>query len=136
MGAESGCQRLLTGGEASKWGVLDECEGGVRLQEVADDLSALHLQLVVTQAASKSRMEASAGPDGRERVSSGVLEGGEGLVLLQTLGKVLSGLGVEVVVCQTANASRIHVSAGLDGKERAASGVLEGGEGAICLETL
>ena len=46
----------------------------------------------------------------------GVLEGLEGLVHLETLRKVLSGLGVEVVVCQTANASRIHVSAGLDGR--------------------
>ena len=88
------------------------------LCDVQNGLSTILTNVVSQQTASERRVEASAGPDGRERVSGDVLEGGEGLVLLQTLGKVLSGLGVEVGGSQTANESGIHASAGLDGRGR------------------
>ena len=49
-------------------------------------------------AANGSGMDASAGPDGGETARGGVLEGGEGLILLQPLGKVLGGLGIESIL--------------------------------------
>ena len=56
----------------------------------------------------------SAGADGKERVCGGVLEGGEGLVLLQALRKVLGALCTEVIVLQTASRTRIATSGGAD----------------------
>ena len=48
------------GGETARGGVLDTREGGVRLQEVGDDLRALYLQLVAAQTANKNGSRVSA----------------------------------------------------------------------------
>ena len=54
-------QRVLTVGKPAKGSVLDGGEGGVRLQEVGDDLCTLRLQDVTAQTAIESRIAASAG---------------------------------------------------------------------------
>ena len=56
------------------------------------------------------RRALSAGPDGKERVCGGVLEEGEGLVLLQALRNVLGALCKKVIVRQTASSTRIATS--------------------------
>ena len=78
-------------------------------------------------------MEASRGPDGRETACGGVLEGLEGLILPQALGKVICRLCIEAVVLQAASMSQMEASAGPDGGETARGGVLEGGEGLVLL---
>ena len=62
---KSECQRLLTVGDRANGGILDRGEGGVRLEEVGDDLRALHLQLVVAQTANKHGIWVSAAIDRR-----------------------------------------------------------------------
>ena len=44
---------MLTVGKRAGGGIPDRGEGGVRLEEVGDDLGALHLQLVGAQTAKK-----------------------------------------------------------------------------------
>ena len=61
--ARIGCQRLLTVGKWASGGAPDGCEGGIRLQEVSDDICAHHLQLVVAQTASKGAFRVSAAAD-------------------------------------------------------------------------
>ena len=65
-GLWDGCQWLLTVGTWANGGILDRGEGGVRLEEVGDDLRALHLQLVVAQTANKGRIGVSAAIDSRK----------------------------------------------------------------------
>ena len=48
----------------------------------------------------------------------GVLEEGEGLVLLQALRKVLGALCTKLVVLQTASRTRIATSGGLDSRKK------------------
>ena len=68
-----------------------------------------------------------------KRACGGVLEGGEGRVLLQALGKVLGGLRVEFVAAEAVNGSQTEASMGPDGREKGCNGVLEGGEGLVLL---
>ena len=49
--------------EARKARVLDGGEGGVRLQEVGDDLSTLHFQGIAAQTANERQMGASVAAD-------------------------------------------------------------------------
>ena len=60
----------------------------------------------------------SARADGREMGMGGVLQGGEGLVLLETLREMLGSLGIEVIVAQTAKERQIVVSGGADSGEK------------------
>ena len=53
-----------------------------------------------------------------KRACGGALERGEGLVLLETGGEVLSGLRIELVVLEPASAGEIRVSAALDSREK------------------
>ena len=69
------------------------------------------------------------------KACSGVLELFEGLVLFEALSKVLGGLCVEFVARQTANESRIGVSAAADTRNGAGDGVLERCEGLVLLES-
>ena len=62
---KSECQRLLTVGTRAIGGIPDRGEGGVRLQEVGNDLRALHLQLVAAQTANKNGIWVSAAADSR-----------------------------------------------------------------------
>ena len=68
---QNGSQKEASAGaggrERACYDVLDAREGGVRLQEVGDDLGALHLERVVSQTAQGGRMGASAGIDSREK---------------------------------------------------------------------
>ena len=52
-----------------------------------------------------------------KRACGGVLEGREGRVLLQALGKVLGGLRVELVGAEAVNGSQTEASAGLNSRE-------------------
>ena len=61
--------------------------------------------------------KASTGADSRNMVCGGILEGGEGLVLLQALRKVLCALCTEVIVPQTASRTQIATSGGADGRK-------------------
>ena len=63
-------------------GVPEGGEGFVLPQALRKVPGGLGIEVVARQAASASQMEASAGPDGGETARGGVLEGGEGLVLL------------------------------------------------------
>ena len=47
-------------------GILDGGEGGVRLEEVREDLCALHPQLVVAQTANKGQIQVSMAADSRD----------------------------------------------------------------------
>ena len=58
----------------------------------------------------------SAGADSRNMVCGGILELGEGLVILQALGKMLRALWSELVFHQTANGSRNKTSTGADSR--------------------
>ena len=71
--------------KASMCGVLDGGEGGVRLEEVGDDLRTLHVQLVATQTVNSGQNGVSAGADSRIRACGGVLELLEGCILLEAL---------------------------------------------------
>ena len=48
-------------------GILDGGEGGIRLEEVGDDLRSLHLQIVAAQTANSGQNGVSAGADSRKR---------------------------------------------------------------------
>ena len=85
-GLWDGCQWLLTVGTRAIGGIPDRGEGGVRLQEVGDDLRALHLQLVGAQTANKNGSRVSAAADSGIQACSGVLEILEGRVRLEALG--------------------------------------------------
>ena len=63
-----------------------------------------------------SQMEASAGPDGGKAASGGILKGGEGLVLLQTLRQVLCGLRIEFIEAEAVREGQTEASAGLDSR--------------------
>ena len=52
---EARCHGLLTVGRRAFGGIPDGGESGVRLQEVGDDLGALHLQLVAAETFEKKR---------------------------------------------------------------------------------
>ena len=58
------------------------------------------------------------GTDSRNMVCGGILEGGEGLVLLQALRKVLGALCTEVIALQTASRTQIATSGGADSKDK------------------
>ena len=60
----------------------------------------------------------SEGADSSRRASGGVLEGREGLVLFETLGKVLGGIRIEFVAAEPANKSRLEASGRADSGER------------------
>ena len=62
---EHNCQRLLTVEKQAIGGIPDGSEGGIRLEEVGDDLGALHLKLVTAQTANKSPIGVSAAADSR-----------------------------------------------------------------------
>ena len=51
------------------------------------------------------------------KVFGGILEGLEGLILLQALGKVLCRLCIEVAGLQAASMSQMEASAGLNSRE-------------------
>ena len=88
---------------------------------------------------SKSQRETSGGADSRNMVCGGVLEHGEGFVLLQAFRKMLRALWSELVGRQTANGSRNKTSTGADGRKMACSGVrecLQGGVGLQCLRNV
>ena len=65
-----------------------------------------------------------------------VLEGGEGLVLLETLRNVLCALCTELVATQTAIESKTQTSEGADGRKTACGSVLEHSEGLVLLQNL
>ena len=77
-------------------------------------LGTLLTQLVVADTVNKGHIEASAGADSREMGMGGILQGREGRVLLETLGKVLGGIRIELVAAETANKSRLEASGGAD----------------------
>ena len=62
-GVPGKCQRLLTVRNGAGGGVHDGGEGGVRLQEVGDDLGALHLELVAADAENEGRNGVLVGAD-------------------------------------------------------------------------
>ena len=84
----------------------------------------------------RKEKQTSAAADSRKTMCGGVLERGEGLVLLQALRDVLCALCTELVVLQTANGSQKQTSAAADSRETMRSGVLELLEGPILGETL
>ena len=95
-------------------GVLELRERFVDSEGLCHVGRSLSSQRVPLQAAKESRMEASAGLDERKRARGGVLERGEGPVLGETLGEILSALRFEFIVVETANESQIGASAGID----------------------
>ena len=76
---------MLTLGKRVCGDVLECGEGGVGLERLRNVLCALSTNAVKFEAVSESRKHTSRGADGREMACCGVLEGGEGLVLLQGL---------------------------------------------------
>ena len=78
-------QGALTLGEMVCGSVLEPCEGLVRLKTLGKVLCALCTNAVPVQTANGSQNQTSGGADGRETMRGSVLEGCEGLVLLQAL---------------------------------------------------
>ena len=75
--------------------VLDGCQGGIRLEEVGDDLRALHLQCVAVQTAITGKIRTSTGADSSERVWGDALELAKRAVAfehLRDLGDALDGV--------------------------------------------
>ena len=107
-------QGALTVGERACGGVLELGEGLIDGKGLRNVPCALCTDAVVEQTASESQTETSGGADSRETMRGSVLERLEGVVRLQALRKMLSGLGIEVVARQTANRSRNQSSAGID----------------------
>ena len=68
-------------------------------------LCALRTNAVEFQTANGSKNQTSGGADGRETMRGSVLEGDEGLVRLQALGKVLGALITDAVEFETASGS-------------------------------
>ena len=56
-------QGVLTAGRRARGSILDGGQGGIRLEEVSHNLCTLHLQVVTTQPANESRMDASRAAD-------------------------------------------------------------------------
>ena len=106
---QSECQRLLTVGTRAIGGIPDRGEGGVRLQEVGDDLRALYLQLVAAQTANKNGIRVLLTVGTRAR--GGVLERLKCRVLLESLREVLSTLSTELVLLETVRGDAFRVSA-------------------------
>ena len=65
---------MLTVSRRVRGGIPDGGEGSIRLEEVSHNLCTLHLQLVTTQAANGSQVDASGGADGRKMGMSSILE--------------------------------------------------------------
>ena len=105
-------QGALTVGKWACSSVLERSEGGVGLECLRDVLGALCTELVVTQTAIESKTQTSGGADSRKMMRGSVLELGEGLVRLKTLGKVLGALCTNAVILQTANGSQNQTSGG------------------------
>ena len=83
---------------------------------------------------------ASTGADGKERVCRGVLEEGEGLVLLQAFRKVLGAFCTKAIRLQTdlqtANGSQNKTSGGADSRNMVCGGVLERDQDRILLQII
>ena len=95
-------------------GILEGGEGLVAHKALAKGLGALCTDVVAVETARRSRITASAAADSRIWVCGSVLDARERLVDFESLGDVLCALRSEVVVPETANASRIAVSAAID----------------------
>ena len=95
-------------------GILDGGEGGVCLEEVREDLCALHLQLVGAQTANKGQIQVSMAADSRNPGKWCLLERLEGLVRLERLGQCLRALGINAVAGEAASESRPQVSGAAD----------------------
>ena len=65
-------------------------------------LGGLCIEVIDGQTAKQNPITVSGGADSRQAVRGGVLERGEGLVLLQALREVLGGLSIEFIRAQTA----------------------------------
>ena len=115
-------QKQTSGGADSRktmrGDLLERLEGLVCVKTLRNVLGTLITDAVEVQTVSERQKQTSAGADSRNTMRSGVLEGLEGLVRLQALRKVLSGLGIEVVVTQTASERRKQTSGGADSRER------------------
>ena len=98
--------------------VLDAGERLVDGEHVGDGLCALHLEVIPADTVNASQIEASAGPDGRERACSGVLDARKRVVDLEGLCHVLSKLRTHPVLGQAANRGRTEASAGPDDREK------------------
>ena len=81
--------------------LLEGLEGLVRLKTLRNVLGALITDAVGPETASESQTGTSGGADGGETMCGGVLERGEGLVLLQALRDVLRALITNRIVPQT-----------------------------------
>ena len=98
-------------------GVLERCEALVRFECLREVPSALRSNVIVVETAREGTDQPSAGADSSRRASGGVLEGREGLVLFETLGKVLGSLCIESISLETAIESRMVASGGADSRE-------------------
>ena len=66
----------------------------------------------------------------------GVLEGGEGLVLLQGLRQLFSSLSVKAILLQTANDNQTKASGGADSRRTVCYSVLERDQDRILFEII
>ena len=114
---ESGCQRLLTVGKRARGGVLERCEGIVRLEALGERLCALRTDTVLLETASEWHSECQRLLTVEKRACGGALELLERRVGLEGLREVLCALSTDVVVPETASDGEIRVSAAADSRE-------------------